>query len=462
MHQFAGLSIVDADRDGLEGVGAGGARVGQCAQGRQVQFRHQHHGVVAARQHHLVLGGGLLGQFSFDGCVVPMDHFHEREEQAHRDQGDPRTGQELGDQDDEQHRAGAHQPDRIDDPGAHHPAPRRGVVLVAQQTGPVPDHPDLAQRERDEHPDDVQLDQRGHLGVEGDDRHYCNPGQKQDAVGERQPVTAGVQLPRQVTVLREHRAEHGEPVEGGVGRQDEDQRGHRRDQQESEVEAAEDGLGELGNQGLLVVIRRGAGQLFLRVRDQLDPDPLREHDDAYQQDHRDPAQQQQGRRGVARLGFLKRRHPVADRLDTGQRRAARRERPCHQEREGEADDLTVLGVHLEAGGFRAQPVPQHEDPEQSPADHGEDPDDERIRRDGERQPGLPDAAQVQRRHERDGRDAEDHLVLGHDRDRRADIRHRRCRRNSYGENVIHHQSAGDHQTGGLAEVGRDDLVVATA
>ena len=259
---------------------------------------------------------------------------NEREQQAHRDQRDPRAGQELGDHDDDQHRAGAHQAHRVDNPGAHHPAARRAIGRGAQQPGPVPDHTDLTQRERDEHADDVQLDQRGHLRAEGDDRQHGDPRQEQDPVGERQSVAAGVQLPRQVTVLRQHRAEHRESVERGVGGQDEDQRGHRRDQQEPDVEAAEDGLGQLGDQGFLVVVRRGAGQLRRRVGDKLDPDPLRQHDDADQQGHRDPAQQQQSRRGVARLGFLERRHAVADRLDTGQRRAARRERPRHQECEG--------------------------------------------------------------------------------------------------------------------------------
>jgi hypothetical protein len=33
----------------------------------------------------------------------------------------------------------------------------------------VPDHPDLAQREGDEHPDDVELDELGDLGLVGDD-----------------------------------------------------------------------------------------------------------------------------------------------------------------------------------------------------------------------------------------------------------------------------------------------------
>jgi hypothetical protein len=51
--------------------------------------------------------------------------------------------------------------------------------------------------------------------------------EQQDAVAEHQPVAAGVQLAGQQPVLRQDRAEQREAVEGGVGGQDEDARGHR-------------------------------------------------------------------------------------------------------------------------------------------------------------------------------------------------------------------------------------------
>ena len=50
-------------------------------------------------------------------------------------------------------------------------------------------------------------------------------GEDEDAVAEREPVAAGVQLARQVAVPGEDRAEHREAVEGGVGGQDEDEPG---------------------------------------------------------------------------------------------------------------------------------------------------------------------------------------------------------------------------------------------
>ena len=68
----------------------------------------------------------------------------------------------------------------------------------------------------------------------------------------------------------------------------------------------------------------------------------------------DDAQQQQRRRRVARLGFPEGRHPVADRLDTGQRRTAGRERPRDQEHQREPEDVAVFGMHLEIGRLGAQ------------------------------------------------------------------------------------------------------------
>ena len=83
---------------------------------------------------------------------------------------------------------------------------------VAQFPIPVPDHAGLAQGEGGEHPDDVELDQPGGRSVERIDQPAGDQREQDDAVGEGQPVTAGVQLPRQVAVLREDRAEQGKPL----------------------------------------------------------------------------------------------------------------------------------------------------------------------------------------------------------------------------------------------------------
>ena len=121
---------------------------------------------------------------------------------------------------------------------------------------PVPDHARLAQRERDEHADGVERDQPRDLGLEADHEHDRERGEDDDAVGEGQPVAAGVQLAGQVAVLREDRAEHREAVERGVRGQHQDQRRHDDDEEEPGPERREHGLRELGDHGLLDVARR--------------------------------------------------------------------------------------------------------------------------------------------------------------------------------------------------------------
>ena len=77
-----------------------------------------------------------------------------------------------------------------------------GIGLGGQVPAPVPDHARLAERERDEHADGVERDQPGDLGLEADHQHDGERGEDDDAVGEGQPVAAGVQLAGQVAVLR--------------------------------------------------------------------------------------------------------------------------------------------------------------------------------------------------------------------------------------------------------------------
>ncbi|CNU65883.1 Uncharacterised protein [Mycobacterium tuberculosis] len=324
----------------------------------------------------------------------------------------------------------------------------------------MPDHADLTHGERDEHTDDVQLDQRGQLGTKRDHRPDRRRRQEQDSVGERQPVPTGVQLARQIAVLRQHRAQHREAVEGGVSGQHQDQRCHRGDQQEPQVKAPEHGLRQLCDQRLLLITRRGARQLGVRIVDDLDPGLYGQHDHAHKHAHRNDAQHQQRGCRVTRLGLLKRRHPVADRLDTRQRRTPRRKRARHQEHQRETDDLAVLCVHFKSRGLGPNRIAQHENPEQPPHEHGADSGDERIGRDRERQPGFPNPTQVHRHDQHDRADGKQHLVLVHERAHRADVGRRRRYRNSNGENVIHHQGAGNHETAGSTQVGGDNLVVA--
>ena len=71
-------------------------------------------------------------------------------------------------------------------------------------------HPGLAEREREEDAEDVELDQARYLGVERDDQQAGDQGEQDDPVGEHQPVAAVGELMRQVVVAPEQRREHRE------------------------------------------------------------------------------------------------------------------------------------------------------------------------------------------------------------------------------------------------------------
>ena len=114
--------------------------------------------------------------------------------------------------------------------------------------------------------------------------------QEQDAVGERQPVAAGVQLTGQVTVLGQNRSQHWEAVEGGVGGQHQDQRGDECDQVEPERKIVKDRFCKLRDQRLLVVVRRRTDQLLVRPLGDFHAGRLGQHDDAHEQAHRDDRQ----------------------------------------------------------------------------------------------------------------------------------------------------------------------------
>ena len=96
---------------------------------------------------------------------------------------------------------GAQQADGVDHPRTHHPAPLGRSVSVRSSRVQCRTMPIWLSVNADEHPDDVELDQRGHLGAERDDERDGGEREEQDAVGERQPVATGVQLAGQVSVL---------------------------------------------------------------------------------------------------------------------------------------------------------------------------------------------------------------------------------------------------------------------
>ena len=106
--------------------------------------------------------------------------------------------------------------------------------------------------------------------------------------------------------------------------------------------------------------------------------------------------------------------------------------------------------------------PSSSDAGEPPDHHGPDGDHERVDRDGEGGARLPDPAQVHRREQGDRHDGEQHLVLGDQRDQRADVRRRRRDRHRDGQRVVDEQRAGHRQPGVTAEVDRRHLVVAAA
>ena len=325
----------------------------------------------------------------------------------------------------------------------------------------MPHHPDLAERERHENADDVELDQCGDLGIECDDERDGRQREEHDPVRESQPAAAGEQLAGKVAILGQDGAEYRKAIERGVGRQDEDQRGDAGDQIQAERKISEDRVRELGHQRLLPVVGGRTDELFGGPFGDFDAGFHRQHDHAHEQHDRDSAQQGQGCRGIARLGFAKCRNAVADRFDPGQRRAAGRKRPGHQEHQREAHDVAVLGTQFESGRLRPD-VMTHPDLDETPRQHAEHADHEGVGGDGEEGAGFSDAAEIGRRQQHDRGDCERHLMLGDERNGRADVGHRRGHRHRHRQGVVDHQCAGHRQPGGGSEIGGGDLVVPAA
>ncbi len=337
--------------------------------------------------------------------------------------------------------------------------------------GPVPDHAELAEVERDEDADDVELDQPGDLGVEGQDQDDRHHREEHDAVAVGEPVAAGAERARREAVLGEDRAEDGEAVEGGVRREHEDHPGDRDDEVEPRREVAEHGPGDLGDHGVLVVavVERAAvvAELLEVVRvDVPQAHLLGEHDDAH--DHRDgdDAEEQERGRGVLALGPLEGGHPVADRLDTRQRGAAGRERAGQQEQQaerGQGVDLAGLGVRRdgEPGALDVRQVTDGQ-PQEPVGAHAEDREHEEVGRDREEGARLADAAQVHGHQQQHHHGGDGGLVPVEPRDRAGGVLRPGRDAHRDGEHVVDEQRARDRHARPPAQVDGRDLVVAPA
>ncbi len=293
----------------------------------------------------------------------------------------------------------------------------------------MPDHAELAQVERHEDPDDVELDQPGRLGVEGPDQDHRHQREEHDAVAVGEPVPARAERPRQQAVLGEDRAEDGETVERGVGRQHKDDAGHAHDEVEPRGEVLEHTFGDLGDHRVLLV---AAGQSLasggtepLEVQGIHQPDAhlVGEHDDAHHHRDRDQSEQQQRGGGVTALRAAEGRNAVRDRLDTGQGRAARGEGARQEEHQRDLAEWSVpalgrLDLQACALGVGQVTGEQLQQPEEA---HAEDGDHEQVGGDGEERAGLAYAAQVERGQHGDGDHRDRRLMTDQARDRTGGI-----------------------------------------
>ena len=372
VQEALGAAVTGVHRQGLQDGGVGRLGVGQGPQRGLVEAGGQDDGVDVGRQDAGVVEVGD-GHLLADPAVVAADPVHHQVEQRHDRQGDPGSPGELGEQDDDQDRPGAQHTDGVDDAGAVHARAVPGLGGDSQLARPVTHHAHLGEREGDEHAHDVELDETGRVGLEADEEGHGPQPQDDDAVGEGQAVAALGELAGQELVTGQDAGQHREPVEGGVGGQDQDQPGDGGDQVEHRAEAGEDGGGDLSDRGVLVVGVSDrdavAQELMGRVLHHAHADGAGQVDDAHEHQRGDPTQEQQRGGGVAGLGALEAGHAVGDRLHTGQGRAPRGEGPQDQEASGQAGQALLpagVGDDVEAGRLG---------PPESPGQLLDEPDD---------------------------------------------------------------------------------------
>ena len=321
----------------------------------------------------------------------------------------------------------------------------------------MPDHPGLAQRERHEDPDDVELDELGDLGVVDDDQEDRGPGEDEDAVGEGEPVAAGVQLARQEAVLGEDRAEHREAVEGGVGGEDEDEAGDERRRRRPEREAGEDRLAQLADDGVLHVARRptgcplssscvaGSSAILTPVSR-----PSRMIDTSMVIEMLPMSSRVVA--ALRLLGFWKAGTPLViastpvsaaqpdENARSSRNAAARPARPWPSS--GTRVYCGARGRSERPGEVRKKPTSAHAD----------DAEHERVDRHGEGLAGLADPAQVHRGEQHDEHRRRSASRARASRAGRSGVLHARGDRHRDGEDVVDEQRAGHGEAGPGAEV----------
>ena len=116
----------------------------------------------------------------------------------------------------------------------------------------MPDHPGLAQGERDEHADGVERNEVRDAALEGDDQERREDGEDHDPDAERKAVAAELELPRHEPILAQ---DAGQPREAGIGRVRGEDQEHGRRQLHGVVDrapGADQRAGDLADDRLLL------------------------------------------------------------------------------------------------------------------------------------------------------------------------------------------------------------------
>ena len=196
------------------------------------------------------LKSGVTAKPFGDRLVVTVDRLEQQDDERDHHERDPGPARELGDGDDQEHDAGGDRADPVDHDVAL--VPLLLLLLVMAH------HAELRQRERGEHADGVERDQRVGEAAERDDQQRGGAGEHEHAVREHQPVAPVGQLAGQIAVAGDDRRQPREVGVGGVRREGQDRRG-RELEDHVQGPVAEHEQAHLGEHRLLVArVRRGA------------------------------------------------------------------------------------------------------------------------------------------------------------------------------------------------------------
>ena len=318
---------------------------------------------------------GHLDDLAVDPPVVLLDDHHQHDQRGHQQRDHPRTGGELGGQNDEGGDAGGDRASAVD---KHVP---ETALMFALQLLPVDDHAGLGEGEGEEGADGVERDDVVDIAAELDEDDCRQNCEGIYPVGVQQTASAQDEDVRQEIVQGNGAGDSREVGEGSVGAQSEG----KEDGPHGEVEeptASEDSHDDEAEQALVVMVGRLHRHNSVLLGK---PCCAEEHDDEGAHDD--------GERHLRVLhpGIAEGHHAVGDRLDAGHRSAAVGE---GLEREPDAEVADGGGQcvrHLRAGDGVATRHNYAEDAEGHGRQYG--PDKQKGGKD-EGRAGVLDAAHV--------------------------------------------------------------------